>query len=96
MKTINSNKLTKDINSLVLSAKSVDYSGHPYSATDDLMKIFNTCIKGDAWCKLSLEAKNDIHNGFEAIRQILNDHAEFAKNYTVDFQITSVQFKINQ
>lgn len=96
MKTINSTRLTKELNNLVITAKSVDYAGHPYSATDDLMKLFNTCIKGDAWCKLSSEEKNDIHNGFEVIRQILNHHAEFVKNYPLDFQITGIQFKIDQ
>lgn len=95
MKTIiNPTKLTQDLNRLAITAKSVDYAGHPYSATDDLMKIFNTCITGDAWCNLSAEAKNDIHTGFETIRQILNENAEFVKKYPQDFLITGVQFKV--
>lgn len=93
-KIINPAKLTQDLNRLAITAKSVDYSGHPYSATDDLMKIFNTCITGDTWCNLSAEEKNDIHNGFENIRQILNENAEFTKNYPQDFHLTGVQFKV--
>ncbi len=93
-KIINPAKLTQDLNRLAITAKSVDYAGHPFSATDDLMKIFNTCITGDAWTRLSSDEKNDIHVGFENIRQILNEHAEFARNYTQEFQLTGVQFKV--
>lgn len=93
MKYVNSVQLTKDLNNLVIAAKSVDYSGHPYSATDDLLKIFNTAISGNAWSKLSVDEKNDLHNGFEAIRYILNEHAEFVKRYPQDFDITGVSLK---
>ncbi len=95
-KIVNPARLTRDINSLIIAAKSVDYSGHPYSATDDLIKIFNTCISGNAWSKLSMEDKNDLHNGFVAIRYILNEHAEFVKKYPQEFDITGVTLKLKQ